>query len=154
MKKKSMWIIGSIVVIALIVVIGVALKIVIGGNSKGVYGNRLDGIENYAISDSKIEEIKTKILENKECEKITYNKQGRILKFFLTVTKDTGVTTAQRLGDNIVDSFSETELGYYDVTIYVESGENTEPYPMIGYKNKNEKAISWTVNKGEVKDEE
>ena len=70
MKKKSMWIIGSIVVIALIVVIGVAIKIVIGGNSKGVYGNRLDGIENYAISDSKIEEIKTKILENKECEKI------------------------------------------------------------------------------------
>ena len=94
------------------------------------------------------------VFRDKECEKITYNKQGRILKFFLTVTKDTGVTTAQRLGDNIVDSFSETELGYYDVTIYVESDENTEPYPMIGYKNKNEKAISWTVNKGEVKDEE
>ena len=63
-------------------------------------------------------------------------------------------TNNQEMFDNIVDSFSETELGYYDVTIYVESGENTEPDPMRGYKNKNEKAISWTVNKGEVKDEE
>lgn len=154
MKNKSRWIIGGIVALALIIVMVMAFKIVLGGSSNGEYGNRLDGIENYAISDSKISEIKEKILENKECQNIEYNTQGRILKFIVTVTKDTGVTTSQRMGDTIVDSFSETELSYYDVTIYVKSTEETEQYPMIGYKSKNENAISWTINKGEVKDEE
>ena len=76
------------------------------------------------------------------------------MKFFIEVSKDTGVTSAQRIGDNIIDSFSETELGYYDVTIYVTSTEESEQYPMIGYKSKNKTAISWTINKGEVTDEE
>lgn len=153
MKKRSMWIIGSIVAILFIVVVVIAIKIVISPNSNGIYGNRLDGIENYPISDEKINEIKTKIAENKECEDITFNIQGKILKFFVTVSKDTGITTAQRIGDNIIDSFSETELGFYDVAIYVNSKEESEQYPMLGYKNKNEKAISWTINKGEVEDE-
>lgn len=154
MKKKSMWIIGILVAIIFIVVVAVAIKIIFYPSENGVYGNRLDGIENYAISEEKITEVKNTISENKECQSISYTLQGKIMKFFIKVSNDTGVTSAQRLGDNIIDSFSETELGFYDITIYITSDENVEPYPMIGYKSKNESAISWTVNKGEVEDEE
>ena len=100
-----------------------------------------------------IQEIKSAISESKDCESITYSLQGKIMKFFINVSSETGTTSAQRLGDNIIDSFSETELGYYDVSIYITSVSENELYPMIGYKSKNENAISWTVNKGEVNEE-
>ena len=153
MKKKSMWIIGSLVAILFVAVVAVAVKIIFFPSGNGVYGNRLEGIENYAISSDKIEEVKTQALENKECKNISYKLQGKIMKFFIEVSGDTGVTSAQRIGDNIIDNFSETELGYYDVTIYVTSEEESEQYPMIGYKSKNKTAITWTINKGEVEDE-
>lgn len=154
MKKKSMWIIGILVAIIFIAVVVMAIKIIFYPSDSGVYGNRLDGMENYIISSDKIEEVKNTISQNKECQNITYTLQGKIMKFFIETSSDIGITSAQRLGDNIIDSFSETELGYYDVTIYITSGENISPYPMIGYKSKNESAISWTINKGEVEDEE
>lgn len=153
MKKKTMWILGGIVVLLFVVVAVICVKILFYPSGIGVYGNRLEGIENYPISADKIEEIKGTILESKDCESITYSLQGKIMKFFINVSKDTGIISSQRLGDNIIDSFSDTELSYYDVSIYVTSSEQSEPYPMIGYKSKNETAISWTVNKGEVNEE-
>lgn len=154
MKKKSMWVIGILVAILFIAVVVVAVNIIFYPSGSGLYGDRLDGIENYAISDEKIEEVKSIASENKECKNISYTLQGKIMKFFIEVSSDTGITSAQRIGDNIIDGFSETELGYYDVAIYVTSTEKSEQYPMMGYKSKNESAISWTINKGEVKNEE
>lgn len=153
MKKRTMWILGSIVAILFIVVIAICIKILFYPSGSGIYGNRLDGIENYPISDTKIEEIKQTILESKDCESITYNLQGKIMKFFIRVSDEIGTTSAQRLGDNIIDSFSETELDYYDVAIYITGNEESEQYPMLGYKSTNKAAISWTVNKGEQDEE-
>lgn len=153
MKKKSMWILGSIVAILFVVVTIMSVKILFSSNGDDVYGNRLEGIENHVISDEKIEEIKAKLLETKDCESVSYSLKGKIMKFFIKVSSETGTTSAQRLGDNIVDSFSETELNFYDISFYITSVEENEQYPMLGYKSKNEAAISWTVNKGEVTDE-
>ena len=150
MKNKSMWILGGVVAILFIVVVVICVKILFYPSDKGVYGNRLDGIENYPISNEKIEDIKTNIAKNKECETITYQLQGKLMKFFIHVKNETGSTSAQRLGDHIIDSFSEEELGYYDISIYITSSDESEQYPMIGYKSKNNSSISWTVNKGEV----
>ena len=50
-----------------------------------------------------------------------YSLKGKIMKFFIKVTSETGTASAQRLGDNIVDSFSETELGFYDISLYITS---------------------------------
>ena len=126
MKKSSMWIIGSIVFILFCVVMALCVKILFYPSTTGTYGNRLEGIENYPISDEKIAEIKSAISESKDCESITYSLQGKIMKFFINVSSETGTTSAQRLGDNIIDSFSETELGYYDVSIYITSVSENE----------------------------
>lgn len=154
MKNKSMWIIGSIAAIMFVVVLVVAFKIVFYKNGNGVYGNRLDNIENYPISEEKYESIKSILMKNSECQNVSHSLQGRIIKYFIEVSDETSVTTAQRFGDAIIDEFSETELGYYDVAIYVTSKSNEEPYPMAGYKSKTESAISWVTNKGEVENEE
>lgn len=153
MKNKSLWILGGIVAILFIVVVVMCVKILFYPSGKGIYGNRLDGIENYPINSEKIEEVKSTILESDDCKNISYQLQGKIMKFFIQVSDETGTTSAQRLGDNIIDSFSETELGYYDVSIYITGSAESEQYPMIGYKSRNKTSISWTVNKGE-KDEE
>lgn len=153
MKNKSIWILGSIVFVLFILVVILCVKILFYPSGSGIYGNRLEGIENYPISGEKIEEVKNIISDNKDCESIDYSLQGKIMKFFIKVINETGITSAQRLGDNIIDSFSETELGYYDVSIYITNDEQSEPYPMIGYKGKNKTSISWTVNKGEVNEE-
>ena len=153
MKNKSMWILGGVVVVLFLVVVAMSIKILFYPTKSGVYGNRLQDINDYPISSEKIDEIKSKIKKNDDCKSIDYLLQGKIMKFFINVSNETGITSAQRLGDNIIDSFDETELKYYDFSIYITNDEQVEPYPMIGYKSKNETAISWTVNKGEVNEE-
>lgn len=154
MKKRAMWIIGSIVAVLFIAVVAICVKILFSPSGESVYGNRLEGIENYPISDEKINEIKTVLLENTYCKEVNYQLTGRIMKFFITVESETGSVSAQRLGDKIIDNLSETELGYYDVSIYISSTGEDEQYPMMGVKSKNDAAITWTVNKGEAEDDE
>lgn len=149
MSKKSMWILGSIVAILFIIVLIISAKILFYPSGKGVYGNRLDGIENYPITNEKIEQIKKFVIDTKYCEAITYRLQGKIMKFFINVKDETSSTNVQSLGNKIIDAFSETELSYYDIAIYINSSSNQEPYPMMGYKSKSNNVIVWTTNKGD-----
>ena len=154
MKKRTMWVIGSIVAVLFIAVIAICISILFTPTGESVYGNRLEGIENYPISNEKIDEIKKILLENKYCKEVNYQLTGRIMKFFITVEAETGSVNAQRLGDKIVDNLSETELGYYDLAIYISSTGDDSQYPMLGAKSKNDAAIAWVVNKGEAEENE
>ena len=154
MKKRTMWIIGSLVAVLFITVVIVCINILFTPTGESVYGWRLEGIENYPITDEKISEIKTILLESKYCKDVNYQLTGRIMKFFVKVETGTGSVNAQKLGDKIIDNLSETELSYYDVSVYISSTGDDEQYPMIGVKSKNDAAITWTVNKGEAEDDD
>jgi len=78
---------------------------------------------------------------------VSYNKNVRILKFIINVKDDTKVEDSYKLGNIILENFSSSILGYYDVEVYITS--NSENYPVIGYCSKNADAFTWSVNWGE-----
>ena len=47
------------------------------------YGNRLNGIENVHINESKIDDVKQEVLKNDNCISISYRLDGKLIKFFM-----------------------------------------------------------------------
>ena len=63
--KKNKWVLIPITIFVVIMVLAIVaiLNLLIPNNSKDLYGNRLEGIENYAISNDTVNAIKQSILD-------------------------------------------------------------------------------------------
>ena len=146
-KEHMTAIIVSIVCLILAILVFVAIYSMFNpSNSKDIYGSRLDN--EVVVTDTDVENVKTKLNESGIVNTITYNKNVRIIKFIINVKDDTKIEESYKLGDIILENFSKEILTYYDVEVYVTS--NTDSYPMIGYHSKNADTFTWTVNRGEV----
>lgn len=140
-NKKLSIIIGVLALLFLILIIIFIIKI-FGTNSNGVYGNRLEGIEEYEIKDNQIDSIKSNIKKTDGVEEVEYNLQGKIVKFTVKI-KEMAIEDAKKLVDLIV--LSKKQVKYYDVQLLVLSDD--ESYPLFGYKNKSSADYTFTYNK-------
>ena len=110
--------------------------------SNNKYGDRLKGIEKHKISSSTIEDIESKIKENKAVDEVTYHNEGRILKFIIKVT-DMKVEDAKALGQPILDTIDDDDKSYYDIELLIDTIEENENYPIAGYKHKTEEEFNF-----------
>lgn len=145
-EHKTGIIVGVVCLILAILVFVAVYSMFNPSNSKGIYGSRLDN--EVVVSDSDIENIKTKLNETSIVNTITYNKNVRIIKFIINVKDDTEIEESYKLGNLILENFSKEILNYYDVEVYVTS--NTDNYPIIGYCSKNADTFTWTLNRSEI----
>ena len=118
------------------------------GGSGEVYGNRLEGIEKVPVSEGYLNDIEKALKENESVTKATSNIEGRLINFIVTVNDDTSISSAKELSKVVRDNFTESELKFYDIQIYVlDSGANeTSTYPIIGYKHKTTEDFVWSNN--------
>ena len=138
---KKQCLIGGGIFLALFIIIIIWLFILpIFSNNK--YGDRLKGIEKHKISSSTIEDIKSKIKENKAVDEVTYHNEGRILKFIIKVT-DMKVEDAKALGQPILDTIDDDDKSYYDIELLIDTIEENENYPIAGYKHKTEEEFNF-----------
>lgn len=154
MKKHK----GLIICLIVLVVLGIVAfigvrKLLYPDNNKSKYGDRLDGIENYKISEQTISEMKEEFLKNEFVTDFNYNLTGRIVKVTITVKSDTEVEKTQELSSIITKALPEDYQKYYDISYYVVSNEENDLYPIVGTKHKTSEVFSWTI-KREVKEEE
>ena len=134
-KKQCM--IGGIAFLVIFFLILIWLFIVpVFSNNK--YGDRLDGIEDHKISSDTVKDIENSLKENDKVTDVTYNNEGRILDFILTVSNDMSTEDAKKLGDTILDKISDDDKKYYDIQILIDTEEENENYPIAGYKHKSE----------------
>lgn len=139
---KKQCLIGGIVFLVLFLIIVVWLFIVpLFKNNK--YGDRLDGIEDHKISDSVVEDIESGLKENQMVSDVTFHSEGRILNFIVTVSGDMNKDDAKALGDVILDNIKDKDKEYYDIQILIDSEEESDVYPIIGYKHKTEDAFDY-----------
>ena len=132
-KKKC--IIGGIIFLIVFLIIIIWLFIIpLFSNNK--YGDRLDGIEEHKISSSTIDDIEDTLKENDKVINVDYHNEGRILNFDITVSNDMSQDDAKKLGEVILDKISNKNKKYYDITVSVDTKEDNENYPIIGYKHK------------------
>ena len=134
-KKQCM--IGGIAFLVIFFLILIWLFIVpVFSNNK--YGDRLDGIEDHEISSDTVKDIENSLKENDKVTDVTYNNEGRILDFILTVSNDMSTEDAKKLGDTILDKISDDDKKYYDIQILIDTEEENDNYPIAGYKHKSE----------------
>lgn len=145
-ENKSKIIIGVICLCFVLLLTITICSIFDLGNSKKIYGSRLDG--EVSVSDTLVENVKSKIFETGFVNDISYNKNIRIIKFIIDVKDNTNTNEAIKLGDTILSVFSKEILSYYDVEVYITS--NSKDYPIIGYHSKSSTDFKWTINRGEV----
>ena len=133
--------------LAIAIIFFVAILIIIFSNlsiGNNEYGNRLDNIEKYPISNEVIEEIKTDISSYEKVTSISYNLEGKLANFILTVDDSLEEETAKNYANKILENLSDDIKNYYDIQVLVDSdNDESDVYPIIGYKHKTTDVFVW-----------
>ena len=112
---------------------------------KDLYGSRLDGIEEFNVNKDRLKKVSDELLKEDDIEKVSYNLSGRVINFIIYIKEDLDLITSQSYGDKILEGFSEEEKNYFDFQVYIVNGdENSEHYPIVGYKHKTSLTFKWT----------
>ena len=142
MKNKKAVALIALVLVLLICLILIKSVFFPGHGSK--YGNRLDEIEKYPITDEVINNIKNEISSLEKVKSINYNLEGRLINFVIKVEDDLIVSEAKNYSEKILENFSDDIKSYYDIQILIDSNiDESENYPIIGYKHKTSDSLVW-----------
>ncbi len=142
-SHKTLCIILAIVAILLIAGIVLFIKFSPDTN-KDVYGNRLVDIEKYPIDQERLQVMSTEFATNLEgVQSVSHNIKGRriniTLKLGASVPKDIAIQYANKT----LEYFTDEVKSYYDIQIFLLTEEESEIYPMIGYKHKTSGTYVW-----------
>ena len=112
------------------------------------YGDRLDDIEKYKVTNSMIDKVKDKTMENEGVDKVSYHKEGRILNFIITLDEEKDLDTVKGYANSITDNLNSKIKKYYDIEVFIDTKKESDIYPVIGYHSKGEEEFTWS-NVGE-----
>lgn len=146
-KNKVLIVLGIILIICFIAILIVTFSFFFGG-SESVYGDRLDGIENYPIEDSFIDEYIANLESDEMINSATFDTKGRIIYVTMDFVGDTSLVEAQSKAAASLEQFSEETLSYYDInfTLTSESTENSEGFTIMGARNVAGSGLVWNNN--------
>ena len=149
-KKNKTSLVVGIICIIVVVLISLAIYRMFYPSNDSIYGDRLDNAPE--IDNAVIEQIKTKMLDTGLIENVEYETNVATMKFFVSVSDNTKLEEAQKLGDIILDTLSTKIINFYDIEVFL-TNENNEQYPSIGYHSKSASLFSWINNVGEADEE-
>ena len=108
--KKNKYTIIVVLCFVFLVFIGAkAMDLFFPNTGKAIYGNRLDGIEEVKIKNSKMDQILGSMKEDAMISKIEEETKGRLVNFIITVNDDVNTTDAKTIADKVITSFSEKQ---------------------------------------------
>ena len=134
--NTMLWILVFILFVCFIMIAFLFYKYFYSGISTSKYGDtRLEGIENYKLSDSLSDDINKIYDEEKSVDSVTVNVEGRIIYINMAFKEAIKVDTAKSLAVKALDPIGEENLTYYEVQfILTYSG---------GSKNANSLKVVW-----------
>lgn len=137
-----------IIIFLIIVIFGVAfLRFLLPNYSGDLYGNRLNGISSYEIDDTKIDEMKEAIGGTEGVVSVDYLLEGKLINITIKVKDEFDKEAAKNLASQTLTYFSDDEKGFYDIQVLISSeDQNSEKYPIIGYKHKTSESLVWSNN--------
>ena len=146
-NNKVLIVLGIILVICLIAILVVTFSYFFGG-SESVYGDRLDGIEDYPVEDSFIDEYIASLESDELINTVNFDIRGRIIYITIDFVGDTSLVEAQSKAAASLESFSENLLSYYDInfTLTCDATENSEGFTIMGARNVAGNGLVWNNN--------
>lgn len=136
-----------IIIVIILIFIGVMIalyNLVAPDYHKSLYGNRLETIKKHKIESKKIDKIEKVISDLEYVSKFDYNLKGKIMNFVITVSKDSSIDASKKLGTVILENLDENEKDYYDIQVFLITDEESDKYPIIGYKHRTSEGLVWT----------
>ncbi len=153
MKKiKELWknnkiviVLVSILIICFIAITVVAATYFFGGYDS-VYGDRLEGIEDYEITDEIKDEFLNFFKDNETVSDVTFTDKGKVIYVHVYFEKDVIKDDAKALVVTSLDSLDEKIKEFYDLNFIIEcpESENSDGYISIGAKNVISPNVVWT----------
>lgn len=153
-KLKELWgnnkvliVLGIILIICLIAIITVTFSFFLGGN-KGVYGDRLNGIDKHPVTNNIKSEYKTSLESEKNVTKVSIDTKGKIIYIIINFASDTSLEDAKNLAASSIEKLNEDILSFYDIdfTLKCEKSENSEGFTILGAKNVAGSGLIWNNN--------
>lgn len=153
-KLKELWgnnkvliVLGIILIICLIAIITVTFSFFLGGN-KGVYGDRLNGIDKHPVTNNIKSEYKTGLESEKSVTKVSIDTKGKIIYIIINFASDTSLEDAKNLAASSIEKLNEDILSFYDIdfTLKCEKSENSEGFTILGAKNVAGSGLIWNNN--------
>lgn len=147
-KKYKFTIIFVFIALLIFLVVFELKEILVPDDGIASYGNRLVEENKYPIDDSIYSKIDSDYKANKNVTKIEHKLQGKVINYYITVTDSVAVSDAQSLGNKIVTYFTEEQLKYYSIQVYViKTNEKLNNFPIIGMKDPLSKSMVWTKDR-------
>lgn len=150
--KDNVFTIGVIIVFIIgMFALSYLKKIYWDNNDQAAYGDRTEGIENHVIDE---EEIVAKIKTDTDILEVVFEIEGRTINITMTVQAELAVSDAKKMGEEILDYFTEDDLAYYSVNFnFVKEDTSLNNFPISGYKHYSNSDISWTKDREVTTDE-
>ncbi|MDO5569401.1 MAG: hypothetical protein Q4G04_04750 [bacterium] len=148
MKHKLLTIFGSLFIIFLIIML-VTVNSLFFSTGKSIYGDRLKGIDEVVITDSRMDEAKAKIENDAAVKEVNIHVKGKIINIAIDVVKDTSISKAKELAGITLQAFSDEEKNFYDFQYFLTMSEDSESvsFPITGTKHHKYTDISWTKDR-------
>ena len=122
----------AIVIVCMILIVTVLIQCFYVGNGKDKYGNRLEGIENYEISETKQNDFKTNLTNNDKIKSVDFKITGRIIYITIQVEQKVKIEEAESIALKSLENFTE---------------EEQEGFIISGAKNANGSGLVWNNNR-------
>ena len=119
LKRNKVTIIFIVLFILLVFVAYRALKVLVPDEKTPVYGDRLDKIEEYKISDEQFKAIKEELEGNSFVESASTDLEGKILYVVINVKDDTKNTAVAGFPDVVLAHLNDEQKTYYDVQVLI-----------------------------------
>lgn len=147
--RKNKFVIIAIGVFLILVVLGFQIATMFfPEEGTALYGDRLDGIEEVELSNSKLTKIESNLKSDGAVKEADVSVAGKIVEVIITVQDDTSVDTAKALNTKVLDSLNNKEKKFYDIQIFVKKDSEATDFPIIGYKHHAKDTFSWTKDRG------
>ena len=102
-----------------------------------VYGNRCELTEGIEITEERKDMIKETVESYEGMTLSTVDVKCNLVDIIVKVEDEVTLDTVKEMSDKLLTVFTEEELKYYDLELWVDSkAEESEVYPVIGTRHK------------------
>jgi hypothetical protein len=153
-EHRIFTILMAVVLVCMVLIITVLIQCFYVGNGSDKYGNRLEGIEKYKISESRQKDFENNIANNDKVKSVDIKVTGKIIYITMQITEGVELVEAQSIAQKSLESFSEKEQSFYDfnITLKQNSTDKSDGFIISGAKNKNGSGLTWNNNRIVEKD--
>jgi hypothetical protein len=143
-KNRVVFVLVSILVICIVAIILVMFSFFFTG-TKSSYGDRLDKIKDYPVTDEFQSSYISSLKESKIVSDAKIRISGRIIYITIDFNKDTSLDEAESVATSSVDKFAENILKYYDLNFILtsSSSDSSDGFTIMGARNANGHGVVW-----------